>query len=459
MRNCAIFYITNLNIKNMRKIKKTLLCGILLLASLAGSTQVKFGNNPTTINANSLLELESTNKGLLLPRVALTQTTLPSPLSANVQGMTVFNTATINDVAPGIYYNDGTKWLSVSSTSWSLTGNAGTTAGINFIGTTDSTDSVFKIKNIVSGWLNNPLLNTSFGFNSLQLTATGNDYRSFGTNALTSNTTGAQNTAIGAGSLQYSTTGYLNTATGALAMQYNIFGGLNTAYGTQCMQSNFSGTSNAAFGYSALNVNQDGNNNTAVGSLSMGANLHGSNNVAIGYQALQSNITGANNTALGYDAGSSLSSGDNNIVIGNNAQPSAPTISNEVTVGNASNNSYRIYAAGWTNASDRNLKHGIKELPIGLDFVMGLKPVEFIYNNARNEARALGFIAQDVQNDMVQNKMDKSYELVSNLDNKYLGLNTTELIPVLTKAIQEQQKIIEDQNRRIEKLEKLLMSK
>ena len=79
--------------------------------SLCASAQVKIGNNPMTINANAILELESTNKGLLMPRVALSSTTLTTPLSAFVEGMTVYNTNTLNDVTPGIYYSDGTKWI------------------------------------------------------------------------------------------------------------------------------------------------------------------------------------------------------------------------------------------------------------------------------------------------------------------------------------------------------------
>lgn len=37
--------------------------------------------------------------------------------------------------------------LSISAQSWSLTGNAGTTPGTNFIGTTDNKDLVFKVSN------------------------------------------------------------------------------------------------------------------------------------------------------------------------------------------------------------------------------------------------------------------------------------------------------------------------
>jgi hypothetical protein len=81
------------------------------------AAQVKVGDNPTTINANSVLELESTDKGLLLPRIELTSTAAAAPLAAHVAGMTVYNTATAGAadlaVTPGKYYNDGTKWVRV----------------------------------------------------------------------------------------------------------------------------------------------------------------------------------------------------------------------------------------------------------------------------------------------------------------------------------------------------------
>ena len=447
----------------MKNIKQALLCNLLLLAALAGSAQVKFGNNPTVVNPNSLLELESGNQGLLLPRLTLTQTSLPAPLTAHVQGMTVFNTATVNDVKPGIYYNDGTKWVSVSTTLptnqyWNLAGNAGTTAGTNFIGTTDNADLVFKINDSVSGWINSSLLNSSYGYNSLQITSTGKNNSAFGFNALNSNTIGNQNTAIGSFALQSSTTGYLNTAVGASALQYNVFGGLNTAFGTQSMQQNFSGINNTAVGYISLSANQNGNYNTAIGGAALGANVNSNDNTAVGYQSLQNNVSGSDNTTVGYNAGSTLNSGTNNIVIGSNSQPSSVFVSNEVTIGNPSNNSFRIYGA-WVSASDIKLKHNIKKLPVGLSFIMGLKPVEFVYNNANDETKSLGFIAQDVIADMQSNKMGRSYGLVTDMDEKNLGLRTDEIIPILTKAIQEQQKIIEDQNKRLERLERLLLNK
>lgn len=81
--------------------------------------QQKIGNNSTMINSNAALEVESSTKGLLLPRLGLTATNNVSPLAAHVAGMTVYNTATagtgLTAVTPGYYYNDGSKWVRVAT--------------------------------------------------------------------------------------------------------------------------------------------------------------------------------------------------------------------------------------------------------------------------------------------------------------------------------------------------------
>ncbi|MDI9858987.1 hypothetical protein [Flectobacillus roseus] len=94
-------------------------CGFSLKA------QVKVGDNPNNINPSAVLEAESTNKGFLPPRVALTSTTSATPLSSHIQGMIVYNTATANDVVPALYVNDGTKWIkAVASTTTSNNNNS-----------------------------------------------------------------------------------------------------------------------------------------------------------------------------------------------------------------------------------------------------------------------------------------------------------------------------------------------
>ncbi|MCE7039144.1 hypothetical protein [Dyadobacter sp. CY312] len=102
-----------------------LLLTIALASGFAtyAQTKIKDGTvvSPALPNVNAVLELESTNKGLLLPRVTLEQTSAASPLNAHVAGMVVYNTATAGDVVPGYYYNDGSQWVKAS-------GSAGTSS-------------------------------------------------------------------------------------------------------------------------------------------------------------------------------------------------------------------------------------------------------------------------------------------------------------------------------------------
>lgn len=100
--------------------KNCICVSVLLLVgfgSAKAQSKIKDGSvtgSSSLANFNALLELESNNKGLLLPRVSLTSTTSASPLSAHVAGMTVYNIATpINDVSQGYYFNDGTKWVRI----------------------------------------------------------------------------------------------------------------------------------------------------------------------------------------------------------------------------------------------------------------------------------------------------------------------------------------------------------
>ncbi len=93
---------------------KKLLASILLLSVIYTQAQVKIGNNPGTINANSLLEMESTDKGFLPPRMALNSISSVSPLSGTVPaGMLVFSSGgTLTD---GYYYWDGSEWKKINN--------------------------------------------------------------------------------------------------------------------------------------------------------------------------------------------------------------------------------------------------------------------------------------------------------------------------------------------------------
>lgn len=117
---------TELNYTNMKKI--TLNISALIIFGLAGTSvataqvvEQKIGNNPMLINPNAALEIESSNKGLLLPRLTLTATDNAAPLTVHVAGMTVYNTATngtgVTAVTPGYYYNNGVKWVKIADSA------------------------------------------------------------------------------------------------------------------------------------------------------------------------------------------------------------------------------------------------------------------------------------------------------------------------------------------------------
>jgi len=76
--------------------------------------QNKIGNNPATINGGSLLELESTSKGLLLPRIALDDVTKWTLDGIAVNGMLIFADGT-GAQAKGIYYWNSTQWSRVTN--------------------------------------------------------------------------------------------------------------------------------------------------------------------------------------------------------------------------------------------------------------------------------------------------------------------------------------------------------
>ena len=151
--------------------KKNLLLFGLLTAAFSACAQAKFGDNNSTINSNSLVEMESTNKGLLLPRLALTGIVQASPLSAHIAGMTVYNTATAgtapNNVTPGLYYNDGTQWVRIggATAGKNLTGAkvSGTANLINIVNGTGATltDATVQIDTIQLGSTINNLYNNS----------------------------------------------------------------------------------------------------------------------------------------------------------------------------------------------------------------------------------------------------------------------------------------------------------
>jgi hypothetical protein len=102
-------------------------------------------------------------------------------------------------------------------------------------------------------------------------------------------------------------------------------------------------------------------------------------------------------------------------------------------------------ATSWTAISDENVKENIVELTGALDKVKNYRCVEYNLIADETKTKKIGFIAQDWQEDYSQ--------VVSQDYNGNLGMQYTETIPVLLKAIQEQQVLIESLTARITTLE------
>ncbi len=61
-----------------------------------------------------MLEVSSSNMGLLIPRISITSTAKASPVTSPKTSLLIYNTATAGDVTPGYYYWDS-KWVRLTA--------------------------------------------------------------------------------------------------------------------------------------------------------------------------------------------------------------------------------------------------------------------------------------------------------------------------------------------------------
>jgi hypothetical protein len=106
--------------------------------------QLKLGSNPSTMEKASILELESSRQGLLLPR--LSDTAAINALTPP-DGMIIFLNS---DKSLRLRSNGAWKKiadLAAATSNWSLTGNSGIDSALNFIGTLDGKPLAIKTNN------------------------------------------------------------------------------------------------------------------------------------------------------------------------------------------------------------------------------------------------------------------------------------------------------------------------
>lgn len=346
--------------------------------------------------------------------------------------------------------------------------------------------------------------NSALGYNTLAVNTIGNDNVAVGNSALAANIQGNNNTAVGSqalfknqSTLAGSGEASNNVAVGYQTLYNNTRGSNNQAMGTQALFTNTLGFGNVAIGYQTLYFNTSGSNNVAVGNLALNANTSGSNNFGFGNGALLLNTTGEYNIAIGPVASRSNTTGmfnigiglsalrfnttnqnaigigqnagdgsnyDNVICLGYNANT---TGANQLQLGNSSVTSYAYGAV--QNRSDARDKIDIRDTTLGLDFILKLRPVDFKWNYREDYKEIInnknpkinpeiiyhendgsrkrtrfhhGLIAQEVRDLNAEFGGFQDHNINGGQD--VLSIGYEELIAPLIKAIQDQQKQIEE---------------
>jgi len=449
-----------------------------------------------------MLDIKNPSKGILIPR---TSTTTRTAIVNPAKGLMLYDTVTSS-----FWFYNGSGWNenTTSNRVWGLKGNGGTNSNTDFIGTTDLAPLTFRMNNLKSGIIDSASSNTSFGFKTLFSNTTGTLNTAFGVKALMRSSSGLNNTAIGSFSL-HQNNGSNNTSVGALSLFADSNGSDNTATGTYTLFYNNGGIANTAIGYAALTNNTFGSNNTAIGWSALVFNQTASSNTAVGYSTLYNNNNGQYNTAMGKDAmglnsSGSLNtaiglaalaynvSGDGNISIGWNSgvDITRPALNNTINIGNNgwSNGAHSQVLIGnqstgwiggwvpWTNASDERGKKNISDDVKGLDFIMRLRPVtynvdvkamialsgnkdteEFPGKYDVEQVRQTGFLAQEVERAATETNFEFSGVSKMRSGKEMYGLSYATFVVPIIKAMQEQQVIIDKQQKQIDELRLMIL--
>ena len=309
-------------------------------------------NNPLP-DPSAALDITSTDKGLLIPRVANTMS-----VSNPANGLIVFNMEDNH-----FHYFNGSTWLQLVSDrgflsdadadtkilvesmpdedvirlelagteKFTFVSDAVGRSRINFpenqdniaIGDEGMKSNVGGDGNVVVGMQSfgdniSGNDNSAYGYLALQKNTTGSNNVAIGRGAMRENTTGGANVVVGAGALN-NNNGFENTAIGTAAMSNSISASRNVAVGNAAMRGNTTGNNNVSIGFASMLSSTTGGSNIAIGTNSLRESDNGNNNVAIGINAMQFNQSGGNNTALGINALMNNGGGNKNVAIGSSA--------------------------------------------------------------------------------------------------------------------------------------------
>ncbi|MET3535101.1 hypothetical protein [Chryseobacterium limigenitum] len=373
--------------------------GLFLVFHSFAYGQVGIGTSSPKNSA--MLEINSNNKGLLIPSIALNSSTDATTIASPATGLLVWNNGTGGLTTAGFYFWNNTQWNLISSASgnsinngnngtnsfsgWNTTGtNVGNYSAGNTplsLGTSTLDDLIFKVNSSTMGRLgtNNSI---SFGAaasaaqNGIALGNSSSSYQgiAIGTNA---SVTSGESVAVGANT---QISGFQSTALGygakvtvneATAIGYGSAAGgyQSTAIGhnakTTTNEATAIGKNSVAGGYQSIalghNAKTASNGETALG---INSQTNNQNSTALGSGT---SATGQNSTAIGYGATTSQANaiilGDSNASVG--IGTNSPTAATKIDV----NGQYKLGEKGsvqknqitfevWPSVSINNLPSG-----------------------------------------------------------------------------------------------------
>lgn len=503
----------------------------LILGAVKISSAQNAGINSTgaSPNASAGLDVDFSNKGLLIPRLALTSTadvtTVPSPATS----LLVYNTnAAMAGGSIGFWYWDGTQWKqaigpqgatgpagNTGATGPTGTGATGPTGNTGPTGPTGpvgcaSANYVMKSNGTNAVCTTAPIFETAGGLVGIGTTApnmkleilSGNsDGITFGQQADNTQTIqtyidgqwsnratyagGCCNklllqpdvgeVGIGNASPAYrlDVTGDINFTSSLKFSGVNaVFNNGNDIYGNfRVLQNNSSTIQDGMY----VNYNSVGGANAdlrfyANGTAERMRIVAASGNVGINTAspAVKLEIVSGNNTEflrLNRGAGNpfQILFGDNlageanvsgvvyfeiggseSFVMGGHIMPDSD---NGRLLGTSAHRWQEVWAAnGVIQTSDAREKENISAVSYGLNEVMKFNPIRFTWKKYPEQNAKLGFSAQELQ------QIIPEVVRTSGNPDAPLGIMYSDLIPVLTKAIQDQQKIIETQEKMIQEI-------
>lgn len=304
------------------------------------SQRVAINDNGALPDKSSILDINSSTGGLLIPRFATTDL---GNINAPANGLMIFNTTTSSfqfyDANASNWGNVGRDAVKPSGISGSIQFNNNGIFGNSNKLFWDNVNGRLAIGNNmpqemldISGDIRVNGISIGLG-NGAQATN-----MAVGTSSLKNNTIGSQNTAAGNYSLYKNTSGISNTASGYLTLFSNTSGSSNVGNGALSLYNNDDGSSNTAIGFMTIYNNKSGGQNTVVGSLAS-FNLDGGfSNTTIGAQAGFELTTGGNNTIVGSISGMGITTGSNNTIIGASVSGLDPALSNNIIIADGSGN-------------------------------------------------------------------------------------------------------------------------